>query len=1304
MDNFEGDGSGRGTFSRSKALSKTRKDQMSSFHDDPDGYDANDDSKIDHRMHFDHSGEQFNFAEVHRVGLICSPECNATLAGYYHNLPWHNNKGSKSNKSSKNLFSDVGGTPWTSSMIEEEERELGKWMLTGAAEEVLVWRVKSGQLVARWRDGSCDDPAKVQVTRILSLPPRQPGSRTFAVGYTDGSIRLWTLTAKQHQEGSDRDKGRVEWDWTGAGVQCILHGHTSAVTCLAESNHVASLHAKTFTDSLPADGPYGVSFVLASGSKDTDIVVWDCVGECGRARLSGHTNAVTSLAFLTPTNSENNDGNSDGLLYLASASKDSLVKIWECSTLMASVLTCVEHRGEVLALSYMPSLPILTKPEELTERKELTKSKGKDDDGEDGKQEDSDKNTSTKPAVIRHLPILVTAGADREIRFFHLDCNNTNCSLALNLIGTWTRAGKDRALHLALTPFLDVPTKREPLHVSYLLTCSAADKTVECVEWRDGPSQLHKHTKHAKRVAKRTKTKPKNGTKKKEEEEKAEEQEKEENKVTNCTGASSLEWTEWALELAQLVRCPAKLASTQVTLGTLQVNADKDEGGGDLGVAIRLLMSLNNNTLHEAHLHKTNSSSAINSSSAWTWTLAEQHQGVQDSINRAGHRGECRVVAVASLYKSALPDENGNNDRRARDDPTLWASCSVDLLKIWEGDACRLTLTSQKLLLDQDEEEDTFSIGGGGHPVAMAFLGENDRYLCVTWSVDKKSDPKNSSFGNKLVLIETSSGRIVARQVCKHDTITASSAYYNADAGTMHVVTCGSDKNVHFWLIKRANSKANAKAIQEDNNGDEHKDDGVEWMRFKHTKTLQLPDEACAARWSSDGGKLLALALLDMTVKVFHVDTLKLAHNLYGHKLPVTCLDFSYGSSDSSVSHGSKGTVLLLTGGPDKMVRAWAMDFGDCRRALHAHTEPITQVRWLRGGSGYDFVTCGRDGWFKQWTARGWQLMQQVRLSVSPLCAMEVGGLPGVFFGLPATNTVAIAGTDKTLRVLCPDRSGSALHPQEVRESQAAMLAAMYTAQDQDQKTHQTAKKFSNDDDDKLIHVGAERATQSSKRASDNLFEAIAAADEYRAALEEYKRDPSTPIPHPGPLFLAYRITPNSPISENGEIVSSNDDVIRPYQVVLKVLSQIAAAEVDPAILALPFSYVRSLLVYLRDALRYGECLSIFIIHRCVTAIMRAFHGQLTAACALSTTTTSASSTYIIKNVMDKNNNQDEDADDGDLRGVLGEIRDRQRALLQEARALILSNSIKMESIVKEHRAAKTTAFYERIVTKQSAA
>ena len=95
-----------------------------------------------------------------------------------------------------------------------------------------IQNMKKGELLDMWHETGL----RSEVTCIA----RSPLKDTFAVGYQDGSIRLW----------SDFNKS----------VIVTLNGHRKAVTALC----------------FDRDGAR-----LASGSQDTDIILWDVVAENG---------------------------------------------------------------------------------------------------------------------------------------------------------------------------------------------------------------------------------------------------------------------------------------------------------------------------------------------------------------------------------------------------------------------------------------------------------------------------------------------------------------------------------------------------------------------------------------------------------------------------------------------------------------------------------------------------------------------------------------------------------------------------------------------------------------------------------------------------------------------------------------------------------------------------------------------------------------------------------------------------------------------------------------------------------------
>ena len=109
----------------------------------------------------------------------------------------------------------------------------------------------------------------------------------------------------------------------------------------------------------------------------------------------------------------------------------------------------------------------------------------------------------------------------------------------------------------------------------------------------------------------------------------------------------------------------------------------------------------------------------------------------------------------------------------------------------------------------------------------------------------------------------------------------------------------------------------------------------------------------------SADGRLVAVSLLDNTVKVFFTDTLKFFLSLYGHKLPVLAMDIT---TDST---------LIATGSADRNVKIWGLDFGDCHKSLFAHDDSITGLRFLP--NTHMMFTCGKDGLVKQWDADNFQ-------------------------------------------------------------------------------------------------------------------------------------------------------------------------------------------------------------------------------------------------------------------------------------------------------------------------------------------
>lgn len=214
------------------------------------------------------------------------------------------------------IASATANSVWTkdpNSISSNSSRSTGAGLaVVPANEEVLTWDIRKGELVSRWKDEKC----KFQVTSICQS---KVDPDVFAVGYSDGSIRLW-----------DRKSGTVV---------ISFNGHRAAVTTMAFD---------------------GSGTRLASGAKDAHIIVWDLIAEVGLYRLKGHKGEITKVEFMS--GQEEDEAGEDGVMqldstdgdgWLVSTSKDTFIKLWELST-QHCIETHVAHAGECWSLAISP--------------------------------------------------------------------------------------------------------------------------------------------------------------------------------------------------------------------------------------------------------------------------------------------------------------------------------------------------------------------------------------------------------------------------------------------------------------------------------------------------------------------------------------------------------------------------------------------------------------------------------------------------------------------------------------------------------------------------------------------------------------------------------------------------------------------------------------------------------------------------------------------------------------------------------------------------------------------------------------
>ncbi|KAI9504159.1 WD40-repeat-containing domain protein [Coemansia spiralis] len=380
------------------------------------------------------------------------------------------------------------------------------------------------------------------------------------------------------------------------------------------------------------------------------------------------------------------------------------------------------------------------------------------------------------------------------------------------------------------------------------------------------------------------------------------------------------------------------------------------------------------------------------------------------------------------------------------------------------------------------------------------------------------------------------------------------------------LVSGGADKCVKFWdfeLVRDQQSTASVVSRRR--------------MTLEHVKTLQMSDDVLAVRCSPDS-RLLAVSLLDTTVKVFYADTLKFFLSLYGHKLPVVSLDIS---SDST---------LLVTGSADKSVKLWGLDFGDCHRSIFAHQEPVTAVRFVWGT--HYFFSAGKDKLVQQWDGDNFQRIQKLEGSHGDVWALALA---------KHGNYVVASSQDRSIRVW--DKTDEPLFLEEERERE---LEEMYDRGLEESLDHseRTAGDESNEGDET---ERAGKATMETLKAGERIMEALELADEEQSkwqAYEEQKRK----MPQLNP-----------PPPDTNPILQFEKLGAEAY--VLRAIERVRAAELEDALLVLPFSRVLSLMTYIdfwaqREWNTPLVCRILFFMlktHQSQVVATRAMRSQLTS-------------------------------------------------------------------------------------------
>ncbi|KAJ6011511.1 hypothetical protein N7451_002923 [Penicillium sp. IBT 35674x] len=459
-------------------------------------------------------------------------------------------------------------------------------------------------------------------------------------------------------------------------------------------------------------------------------------------------------------------------------------------------------------------------------------------------------------------------------------------------------------------------------------------------------------------------------------------------------------------------------------------------------------------------------------------------------------------------------------------------------------------VTANKKNKDEDESDYTRSLAvdipGHRTDIRSIALSSEDRMLASAsngslkiWNVRTGTCLRTlecgyalcSAFlpGDKIVVVGNKNGELEVFDIASStllDTIKA----HDGPVWSMHVhpdgksvVTGSADKQAKFWEFK---------VVQEEIPGTKRT---TPRLRLVHTRTLKVNEDILSLRFSPDA-RLLAVSMLDNTVKVFFVDTLKLFLNLYGHKLPVLSMDISYDSK------------LIVTCSADKTVRLWGLDFGDCHKSLHAHEDSVMAVAFVptnKEQAGHNFFSASKDKVIKYWDGDKFEQIQRLTGHHGEIWALAISR---------TGDTIITASHDKSIRIWKETDEPLFLEEEREREMEEAYDNTLTASLEQDED---------GEDGEKAEAVDAGKQTTGTLMAGEKIMEALDLGMEDLELVREWREtNPNSSPPNRNPIYLAF-----------GNISAEEH--------VLKTVSKVPAAALQDALLVLPFNKLPALFTFL---------------------------------------------------------------------------------------------------------------------------
>ncbi|PIA54777.1 hypothetical protein AQUCO_00900986v1 [Aquilegia coerulea] len=326
-----------------------------------------------------------------------------------------------------------------------------------------------------------------------------------------------------------------------------------------------------------------------------------------------------------------------------------------------------------------------------------------------------------------------------------------------------------------------------------------------------------------------------------------------------------------------------------------------------------------------------------------------------------------------------------------------------------------------------------------------------------------------------------------------------------------------------------------------------------------NTRSKKMNDDVVVVAVSPDA-KYIAVALLDCTIQVLYMDTLNLYHTMYGHKLPVLCMDFS---SDGD---------LVVSGSADKNLMIWGLDFADRHKSIFAHSDSVMAVQFVHN-THYMF-SVGKDRVVKYWDADKFELLLTLEGHHSEIWCLAVSN---------RGDFIVTGSHDRSIR-----RWDRTEEPFFIEEEKEKRLEEMFEA-DLDNSFDSRYALTEEVPEEGVVGLAGKK-TKETLSATDLILDALDAAEVELNRMAQHKEE-----------------------KEHGAVSDFQPNVIllglSPSDYVLRALSNTQTNDLEATLMALPFSDALKLMSYLKDWSSIPD--KVELVCRVATILLQIHHNQL---------------------------------------------------------------------------------------------